>query len=449
TEYNVEDDVFTQRQNNAVQSVNALGKWQTTWGEGRHITLQESAFWKSQGIPGISNNQSQRAHLSNLRLLTEMILEDRELLTGYTIRHTVYFTHTGESFLDTDGEVGIGRQDNTYQTRTMGWQGRVQKISRNPITVSAGILREAYHPDAHLQTTPDLFDSQRWTFSGRAGADWALPFVPGVLSVGLDVRHQRSSFTGANPFSFSPLAPDSANTRLLMGIRSGLRVDILENLIFKANLGRTLRAPSFYELFGDRGGVVGNVNLKPERGLTWDAGVRYGTEAAVLEGVFFDHRYRDLIQFAHTSQATSRPVNIGRARAWGVEVTAQKTIWGPFGVSGNYTFQRATDQSDVPHLRGNTLPNRPAHSLFARVTGGLGRVTAFYDYAFEDGNFLDQANRRPLASRHIHNAGMKIRVGKGVQAGLEVKNLGNAQVADTWGYPLPGRAMFVNLQEQF
>ncbi|MGA1197729.1 MAG: TonB-dependent receptor, partial [Candidatus Latescibacterota bacterium] len=161
------------------------------------------------------------------------------------------------------------------------------------------------------------------------------------------------------------------------------------------------------------------------------------------------HRYDDLIQFVHTSQATSRPVNIGKARVWGVEVTAQKTIWKQFGLSGNYTYQRALDQSDVPHLRGNTLPNRPAHTLFARLTGVVNRVTAFYDYTFEDGNFLDQANRRPLASRHVHNVGMKIGIVKGVQAGLEAKNLRNAQIADTWGYPLPGRAFFVNVQEHF
>jgi outer membrane receptor protein involved in Fe transport len=118
-------------------------------------------------------------------------------------------------------------------------------------------------------------------------------------------------------------------------------------------------------------------------------------------------------------------------------------------VSGNYTYQRALDQSDIPHLQGKTLPNRPAHTLFARVKSGVNRVTIFYDYTFEDGNFLDQSNRRPLASRHIHNVGMKVDVRKGVQLGLEAKNLKNAQIADTWGYPLPGRAFFVNLQEHF
>jgi outer membrane cobalamin receptor len=449
TEYNVNDDVFTNRQNNVYRSVNVLGKWHAALGDGRNLTIQESVFWKSQGIPGISNNQSQRAHLGVIRSLTEVVFQDGNLLPGLLMRHSVYFTHVGESFADPEGEVGVGRQDNDYQTRTSGWQGRLQMLSLHPLTATVGILRETYVPTSRLQSITRSFDSQRWTFSGRVGADWSLPAGMGVVSTGIDMRRQRSSFTGANPFSFSPLAPDSANTRNLVGLRLGLRVNVMDDLILKANVGRTLRAPSFYELFGDRGGVVGNVDLRPEGGLTWDAGIRYATDSTILEGAFFDHRYEDLIQFVHTSQATSRPVNIGKARVWGVEVTAQKTILKRLDVSGNYTYQRALDQSDIPHLQGKTLPNRPAHTLFARVKSGVNRVTIFYDYTFEDGNFLDQSNRRPLASRHIHNVGMKVDVRKGVQLGLEAKNLKNAQIADTWGYPLPGRAFFVNLQEHF
>jgi iron complex outermembrane receptor protein len=449
TEYNAQDDVFTSRQNNAHRSVSLLGKWHIAFGGARTLTIQESLFWKQQGIPGISNNQSQHAHFDVFRSLTEAVFEDGNFLPGLLMRHTFYFAHLGESFVDTEGEVGIGRQDNDYQTRTLGWQGRLQTLFRPALTANVGILRETYVPTAQLQSTANLFDSQRWTLSGRVGADCSLPTDLGVVSVGIDVRHQRSSFAGANPFAFSPLAPDSANTRNLVGLRSGLRVDVMGDLILKANLGRTLRAPSFYELFGDRGGVVGNVNLRPERGLTWDVGMRYATDVTILEGAFFDHRYDDLIQFVHTSQATSRPVNIGKARVWGVEVTAQKTIWKRFGVSGNYTYQRALDQSNVLHLQGNTLPNRPAHTLFARVKGGINRFTAFYDYTFEDGNFIDQANRRPLASRHIHNVGVTVDLRNRVQIGLEAKNLKDAQIADTWGYPLPGRAFFVNIQEHF
>ena len=193
---------------------------------------------------------------------------------------------------------------------------------------------------------------------------------------------------------------------------------------------------------------MGNVNLRPEYGFAWDGGLRWSDGATTLEMAFFDHRYEDLIQFVHTSQATSRPVNIGSARVYGIEVTARKRFGPRFDLTGNYTFQNARDRSAIPYLTGNVLPNRPPHALFVRATARMGRWTLAYDYSLEDGSFLDQANRRPLSVRQIHNAGVKVDTGLRLQIGLDAKNISGAQIADTWGYPLPGRAFFVSIKTE-
>ncbi len=447
TEYNARDDVWTSRQNNAHQSLNLLGKWRRVFGPQRVLSLCEIANWKHQGMPGISNNQSQNAHLGAFRTFTEIAYEDRALVRGMTMRQSLYFSHVKEVFRDLDGEIGIGRQDNDYRTRAYGWRGRLQTVlfSRGDIAAAIGLHRETYLPTTRVRSTANLFDSQRWIFSARANMDISLPADIGVWSFALARRRIHSSFTGANPFNFSRLAPDSAHARALTNLRSGVRFDLTSHLMFKANAGRVFRVPSFYELFGDRGGVVGNVNLRPESGRTWDAGLRYAGQTTALEGAYFDHRYENLIQFVHTSQATSRPVNIGNARAYGFEFTAQKRLSSRANLSGNYTWQRARDESDIPHLSGNALPNRPPHALFARITTHWGVCTVFYDYIYEGGNFLDRANRRALAARHIHNAGVKIDVKQRFHIGLEVKNLNGARIADTWGYPLPGRGFFVSV----
>ena len=447
TEYNANDDVWSRRQNNDHRSFNLLGKWRRAFGEDRILSIHETAYWKYQGMPGISNNQSQNARLDAFQTMTEIAYEDRVLLRGINTRQSLYVTHIKERFRDLDGEIGIGRQDNDYLMRTYGWLGRLQTVlfSRCDIAAAIGLHRETYLPTTRLRSIANLFDSQRWVFSARTGLDISLPGEIGVWSFGAEQRRIYSSFTGANPFNFSPLAPDSANTRNLISLRSGVRFDLTSHLMFKANAGRVFRVPSFFELFGDRGGVVGNVNLSPEYGLTWDAGLRYADGTTTLEGAFFDHRYEDLIQFVHTSQATSRPVNVGKARVYGFEMTAQRRFGSRGNLSGNYTYQKATDKSNIPHLNGNILPNRPPHALFVRATMRLGHCTVFYDYTFEDGNFLDQANRRPLLSRHVHNAGVKVDASQRFHIGLEVKNLTGAQIADTWGYPLPGRAFFVSV----
>ena len=231
-------------------------------------------------------------------------------------------------------------------------------------------------------------------------------------------------------------------------MRTGVRLNLASRLAFKANAGRVFRIPSFFELFGDRGGVVGNVNLRPEYGFAWDGGVRYSDGTNTLELALFDHRYEDLIQFVHTSQATSRPVNIGNARVYGLEITARRRFGPRLELSGNYTFQDARDQSAIPYLAGNVLPNRPPHALFVRAKAQLGRWTLAYDYSLEDGSFLDQANRRPLSMRQIHNAGVIVDTRLRLQIGLEARNLSGAQIADTWGYPLPGRAFFLSAKTE-
>ena len=71
-----------------------------------------------------------------------------------------------------------------------------------------------------------------------------------------------------------------------------------------------------------------------------------------------------------------------------------------------------------------------------------------YDFSLEDGSYLDQANRRPLSVRHIHNAGVKVDTGRRFKIGFEAKNIFGAQIADTWGYPLPGRAFFVSVSTE-
>ncbi len=450
TEYNADDDVWSRRRNNEHRSLNLLGNWRRALGRNSNVSIHETAYWKYQGMPGISNNQSRNAQLDAFRTMTEVTYENRALSNGLGTRQSLYVTHTNERFRDLDGEVGTGRQDNDYRTRTFGWRSRLQTVlfSRCDIAAVIGLRREAYVPTTRIRTIANLFDSRRWTLSARAGIDVSLPEKVGVWSLNAEQRRIHSSYTGANPFDFSPLAPDSANTRNLTTVRSGVRLDLASHLAFKANAGRVFRVPSFFELFGDRGGVVGNVNLRPEYGFAWDGGLRYSDGTTTLELAFFDHRYEDLIQFVHTSQATSRPVNIGSARVYGLEITARKRFGPRFNLSGNYTFQDARDRSDIPYLNGNVLPNRPPHALFARATARLGRCTVTYDYSLEGNSFLDQANRRPLSARHVYNAGVKVDTGRRFKIGFEAKNISGAQIADTWGYPLPGRAFFVSVNTE-
>ena len=132
-----------------------------------------------------------------------------------------------------------------------------------------------------------------------------------------------------------------------------------------------------------------------------------------------------------------------------MEWTVQGRVLDRLSLSGNYTFQRALDRSRFLHRQGKQLPNRPVHEVQVNGALQLGDAVVFYEYTFEDGNFLDRANLRPIPARHIHNTGIRWMGFSHFRFTVEAKNLLNNQVADLWGYPLPGRSYFLTIQKPF
>ncbi|MCZ6632393.1 MAG: TonB-dependent receptor, partial [bacterium] len=451
TEYNPDDDALANRQNSDFVAASLLGKWAYRSRGGWRVKGQENLYWKHLGIPGISNNQSRQARLNTFRSLTEFTVEAPELWEALFFRQRIFWTHQSEAFQDPQGEIGIGRQDNVYRTRSLGFDSRLQSVwpGGHVISVEGEVRRDTFLPRERIRNQANFFESSRWTLEGRTALDWTAPGDWGVVSTSANISFRRDRVAEENPYLLSPLVPVTTTSGRLVTLRAGLRLDLTPWAWFKANVGKSHRAPTFYELFGDRGGVVGNTSLEAEKGVVWDAGIRLEGETGSLEAAIFEHRYSQLIQFVQISQGVSRSSNIGKARVRGMEWTAQGRVFDWLSLSGNYTFQRALDRSRFLHRQGKQLPNRPAHEAQANGALQLGDAAVFYEYTFEDGNFLDRANLRPIPARHIHNTGIRWTGFAHFRFTVEAKNLLNNQVADLWGYPLPGRSYFLTVQKPF
>jgi vitamin B12 transporter len=72
-------------------------------------------------------------------------------------------------------------------------------------------------------------------------------------------------------------------------------------------------------------------------------------------------------------------------------------------------------------------------------------LSLHYELSHESRHFLDRANLRPIPARTVHTTGVRCPVGDAISMAIELRNLTDNQVADLWGYPLPGRAAFVSL----
>jgi iron complex outermembrane receptor protein len=226
---------------------------------------------------------------------------------------------------------------------------------------------------------------------------------------------------------------------------AGARFAIAGGLVAKANASIQHRLPSLFELFGDRGSVIGNRGLKPERLDSWDAGLSWSHGPASGEASFYRTDARDLIVFIQNSQNTSVAQNVSAARLEGVEVTGTGRHRG-LALVTNWTWQNARDHSGIPYWEGRELPARPRHEVFARLEGKRGHARVFYEFQYTAANFLDRANLAPVGVRRLHGAGASWAWARDrFRVTAEGKNLGDDRIQDAVGYPLPGRVLAASL----
>ena len=160
-----------------------------------------------------------------------------------------------------------------------------------------------------------------------------------------------------------------------------------------------------------------------------------------------------MIIFFQNSQRTVVPINIGKALIQGIELNASLDLSEHWELSGNYTYQKAIDDSEISYWKGKQLPLRPVHEGYLRLSWEeKGKVRFWGEANYTSENYWDRANLYQVPSRTIINSGaifyFKIKKSQ-LKLGAEVKNLLDEQISDVAGYPLPGRSYFINIGWKF
>ena len=479
TPYNLEDDVDTLRENNASNAGNALARLRWEPRPNLRISLIETADLDDRGVPGIGQNQSETAHNSSFRSLTQVAVEAPTFPAPALDTHArVYVDVVGQRFDDADGEVGLGHREMRGDGLAAGAQIRLSTYVGSILQIDSSVdgryerfeTRNLLAPESppglsdRLSASPALqatlrFLDDRVTLTAGARADWI-----------------RSQFDGDVPFSTSPVAPDASRTDVPYTVQGGARFDWSwgeSELAIQGTGGGFGRLPTFLEMFGDEGSVIGNAELEPETtiggdlGLTWQH-AELGVEASL---VGFGYNYDNLIQFFQNSQRVARPENVASARIAGIEAGFYWPL--PCGVSARigYGFTDGVDTSNLAGQEDNDLPARPRHS----VTGGLAwawrGLTAEYVVQFDSEHPVDRAGYQRIPDRHMHSARLSYAPdwALGFSLAVDAHNLldqrtaevpllpsppGQEQttrraVSDFLGFPLPGRSIFVTLAWQW
>ena len=450
TPYNRIDDQRLDRQNNRSGAFHALIGWRTEVGNG---TLDIVDAWMSRGaeLPGHINNPARAARIVTRRNLLGMRYTPQ--WSGHRAHVVAWWLSRTEHYADPLDEIGLGSQDQTQGASSLGLRIHdTFAISRNTsLGLTMGLRRDGASIDEG-QPAPPAQTGETLTVE--------LPNTWGRFSV-TPTAH------GTFLQSQQTLTTASIDPRLGVAYRLHPRVHV------RANAGKYLRPPDSMERFGDRGTMIGNPDLTPERGWQWDIGTRAKLEAGEnthwrVDLAHFWVASEDRITWIQNSQRTLKPVNLGKTWTQGIESAIQGQLGRYVQTDTNVTLTRSRNLDPDPAIANNQLPGTPPLSIWHSTALALldDRVRLTHAIRHIAPNYLDATNWVRTAPRNTQDLTLQGRpnprwplIELGVQNLLDTITEVVPQnpldpssapvvqpITDFAGHPLPGRTWTLSLR---
>lgn len=231
----------------------------------------------------------------------------------------------------------------------------------------------------------------------------------------------------------------------------GARLKIGSSTTLRANYARSFRAPQISNLEGLAAfNVVGNPDLKPEKGDSFDVGIDQQLgKVGLLRLTFFSNRIDDLINFKFGSPSTYE--NIGRVRTLGLEADLNVQLARNVYAFANYTLNDPRIVRDrSADIEGNELSFRGADTLnlgFAYETPK--GIYAAVILRYLSNYFVNNTNTESLPGYSTVDLKLRIPLGRTVVFNGSLDNLFNQQYEQYPGYPAVGRSFRVGISATF
>lgn len=447
TDMNPSDDEVVTRINNQFDAVGGLARAAADLSETLRLDGTQEVFYRTQGVPGPASTQFSAPSLAELRSLSYLRLSAGGLAGGAVdTSGTLYGVYTFQRFDSPPQDFGPFRTDN--QTGVVGASNTGTWYAPWQQTLSwfDEVAYEQFFPYNGFAAPPSGPDQTRLRLTVALQDEARLLDDRVLLVPSLRYEHlfdDFSAFDGAN----QPDSPPSTSDTDLVSPAFGAMLRLTGWASLRGNVGYFQRAPSFAELFGNSGSVLGNGDLKPESGLNGDLGVVANWSAwrwldrTRLEVALFHTDYDDLIAFTQVSPKLFRPENISSARVRGVELSGAASALGHLGLELNYTYQDSEDLSG-DFTDGNQLPLRPASELFVRTEARDDWGSVYYEYTYVSSDPTSIGNFITVPSRSIHTVGASARPLQWLQLTFEAANITGADIRDLGDFPLPGLSFF-------
>ena len=367
------------------------------------------------------------------------------------------------------------KSDYTQKIMYLGWAAQLSSAWRTALTANRFVAEDHYQSPGispYLEVPPNSAD----TDFTRDHVQWvnSLQLAQGYsVRAGADYRHEDGHsegfleyFGNKNPtdfeldrdtFSyFAGITASPMEALLLQGslrydspedfasetsFQAGLQYTLGPDVAVSANWGEAYKLPSFFALGH---ALVGNPDLKPEQGESWDVGITWGATDALRLGVTAYHNdFRDLVDF---DDETFRNVNRSNVQTRGLEL---QVGWEPltaFSVRSQATYTDIDVKDEDTVLTG-----RPEWTASVVAQWHITeQLNAALDYVYTGQQWAASRYTGAEVTQKLHDFGrldwvLRWQPVAAWQVQLSVDNLLNEQYETAVGFNAPQREFRVGV----
>lgn len=222
-------------------------------------------------------------------------------------------------------------------------------------------------------------------------------------------------------------------------IELGHRLD--DNWSLRASHGTGFKAPTITELFFPDdflGRPVGNPDLEPEKSKTTEFGLNYHSQNSSASMTFFNTKIHNLIEFGTPFK------NVSQAQIRGLEFQYNQFL-------NDWKFDIALTLQNTEDNSGKRLIRRPDKKLALGVsryfTKGHVRLESLFVSERDDIDFSSfPAAPVTLAAYSVFNLSGQYKINRHLSLGVRVDNLFDRQYETIYGYNMPERSYYLNLE---
>lgn len=426
------------RNGNDFQMLTLSGSAQVGLGEGRRMFLSAALTDGDRGVASPVSDPSvvSRARLGD-RVVRTIVGGEVDALKDINVRLSGSLYADDQHYIDPHLLLNGTYLRSDGKTRSVSVLPEIRYTGVNglPIVVGGEVGRTWFNSsDLHAGTRDQrcLYVSSTATIGTGLEAPFEVSIFPSI-------RYDHFSDAGGN------LAP-----------RLGVNVGLLKDpaMRVRSSIGKSFRVPTLNDLYWIAGG---NPALKPERSLSFDAGIiaefTWGGKWAI-DVDYFSIATKDRILWTPTSGTYWTPKNISEVFSRGVELEARWEVWGMLELAFASTWTVATKTSeDFPGdpTKDKQLVYVPRQSVSATAGFHRGGLHVFIRNGWTSYRYTTEINDRFLPSFNVTAAAARLDLTMAsIQAfvKIEATNLFGTKYQVLALYPMPLQEVRVTIGGQ-